>query len=175
MRIWLKAIIGSIVAVAVVAAAVLIGARFADGPLGIIAGGPFASGVPHQGPMPDWSFVNDIETVELQSLNPARSRTTWVLQHDGRIFIPCGYMNSFWGRIWKRWPIEAERDGRVITRIDGKLYEQNLVRIQQGRILDSVLAEMSRKYIGQPVPLAAVATNALWIFELTPRAGAAAA
>lgn len=170
MQNWVRVSGGLVLAVVAVVAAVVIGARFADGPLGVVAGGPFTSGAPHQGPMPDWSFVKDLETIEMQSLSPVRSRTTWVLHQDGRIFIPCGYMNSFWGRVWKQWPIEAERDGRVITRIDGKLYEQNLVRIKQGGILEAVLAELSRKYVGQPIPPAAVASGALWIFELTPRA-----
>ena len=170
VQVWLKAVVGLVLAVAALVAFILIGARFADGPLEVIAGGPFTSGTLHQGPMPDWSFVKDLETIEMQSLNPARSRTTWVLYHEGRIFVPCGFMDSFWGRIWKRWPIEAQRDGRVITRVNDKLYEQNLVRIERGEILEPVLAELSRKYVGQPIPLAAVASGALWIFELTPRA-----
>ena len=169
MKLLLKIAVGLVLAVAAVIASVVIGARFADGPLEIIAGGPFTTGEPHEGPQPDWAFVKDIQTIEMQSLNPARSRTTWVLHHDGRLFIPCGYMNSLWGRIWKQWPIEAERDGRIITRIDGKLYEQNLVRIEQGEVLEPVLAELSRKYFGQPIPMEAVTSGALWIFELTPR------
>ena len=169
MKLLLKIAVGLVLAVVAVIASVVIGARFADGPLEIIAGGPFTTGEPHEGPPPDWAFVKDIETIEMQSLNPARSRTTWVLHHDGRLFIPCGYMNSLWGRIWKQWPIEAERDGRIITRINGKLYEQNLVRIEQGEVLEPVLAELSRKYFGQPIPMEAVTSGALWIFELTPR------
>ena len=155
--------------VAVIAVA-LIAARFGDGPSGIIAGGPFTSGDAHRGPAPDWSFVKDIDTIELQTLNPKRSRTTWVLHHGGRLFIPCGYMDSAWGKIWKQWPLEAERDGRAITRIDGALYNHNLVRIKEGDVLEGVLAELSRKYVGAPIPLAAVASGSLWIFELTPRA-----
>ena len=170
MKLLLKIAVGLVLAVVAVIASVVIGARFADGPLAIIAGGPFTTGDLHEGPSPDWAFVKDIETIEMQSLNPARSRTTWVLQHDGRLFIPCGYMNSSWGRIWKQWPMEAERDGRVIVRINGKLYEQNLVRIKQGEVLEPVLAELSRKYVGQPIPMQAITSGTLWIFELIPRA-----
>ena len=170
MQTLLRAVIGLMLALVAVIAIVLIGARSADGPMALIAGGAFTTGTLHEGPMPHWAFVDDFETIEMQSLNPQRSRTIWVVQADGRIFIPCGYMDSWWGRIWKQWPIEAERDGRVITRIDGKLYKQNLVRIMEGEILEPVLAELSRKYIGQPIPLAAVSSDALWIFELTPRA-----
>ena len=171
MKLFAKIVLGLVLAIAAVVAAVLIGARFADGPLEIIAGGPFTSGELQSGPPADWSFVRDIDTIEFQSLEPPRSRTVWVLAHEGRMFIPCGYMNSTWGRIWKQWPIEAERDGRIITRIDGKLYNQNLVRIQEGPLIEPLLAELSRKYAGgQQIPMQAVTSGALWLFELTPRA-----
>jgi len=153
----------------VLAACVLVGARFADGPLAIVAGGPFRTGELVRGSEPDWSFVRDLATIEFQSLEPARSRTTWILYHDGRIFIPCGYMDSTLGRIWKKWPIEAERDGRVIARIDGKLDERSLVRIREGALLEPILAELSRKYVGQPIPVESVTSGSLWIFEMAPR------
>ncbi|MCY3793869.1 MAG: hypothetical protein OXG51_05765 [Gammaproteobacteria bacterium] len=171
MKLFAKIALGMVLAITAAVAAVLIGARFADGPLEIIAGGPFSTGELQSTAPVDWSFVRDIETIEFQSLEPPRSRTVWVLAHEGRMFIPCGYMNSTWGRIWKQWPVEAERDGRIITRIDGKLYNQNLVRIQDGPILEPLLAEMSRKYAGgQPIPVEVVTSGAFWFFEVTPRA-----
>ncbi|MYH14100.1 MAG: hypothetical protein F4149_02855 [Gammaproteobacteria bacterium] len=171
MKLFAKIVLGTVLAIATVVAAVLIGTRFADGPLEMIAGGPFTSGELQSKPPADWSFMRDAETIEFQSLEPPRSRTVWVLAHEGRMFIPCGYMNSTWGRIWKKWPVEAERDGRIITRIDGKLYNQNLVRIQEGPILEPLLAEMSRKYAGgQPIPVEVVTSGAFWFFEVTPRA-----
>ena len=59
--------------------ALLVGARFADGPMGIVAGGPFRSGEMVSGQEPDWSFVRDVREVEFQLLDPPRSRTTWIL------------------------------------------------------------------------------------------------
>lgn len=145
-------------------------ARFHDGPLALFSGGSFSSGERYQGPEPDWSFLKDHETVEFQLLVPARSRTTWIVEHDNRIFIPSGYMNSTVGRLWKQWPRQAEADGRAILRVDGRLYERQLVRIRSGDILTPVLAELGRKYAGgQPVPLSAVTSDDLWIFELLPR------
>ncbi len=171
MKLFAKIMLGTVLAIAATVAAVLIGARFADGPLEIIAGGPFTSGEPQLEAPKDWSFVKDMETIEFQSLEPPRSRTVWVLVHEGRLFIPSGYMDSAWGRVWKQWPIEAERDGRIITRIDGKLHNHNLVRLREGPMLKPLLEQLSRKYMGgQPIPAAAVASGALWLFELTPRA-----
>ena len=170
IRSLLRFLVSLVLALVLLGAGLLIGARFADGPIEIIAGGPFRTGVLQSGAEPDWSFVRDIPTIEFQSLEPERSRTTWVLYHDGRVFIPCGYMTSTFGRIWKKWPLEAERDGRVILRIDGKLYERSLVRIQDDPVLEPVLAELSRKYTrGQAIPLTAVDSGSLWIFEVKPR------
>jgi len=141
-----------------------------DGGFAIVSGGPFSSGEMHSGPEPDWSFLKDYFTVEFQLLDPDRSRTTYVMEHDNRIFIPSGYMNSVLGKLWKHWPMEAEADGRAILRVDGKLYDRQLVRITDGEILDGVLSELGRKYgEGEPAPRSMVTSNDLWIFELAPR------
>ena len=149
---------------------VVIGARFADGPIAIIAGGPFTSGELVSGPEPDWSFVRDIQELESQLVDPARSRTTWILEHEGKIYIPCGYMTTRWGKIWKQWPIEALADGRSILRIGDKLYERELVRIEEGPLLEPLTAELSRKYLGgAEIDPVAVTSGYLWLFELAPR------
>ncbi len=79
-------------------------------------------------------------------------------------------MTTWWGKIWKQWPIQAEKDGRAILRVDGKLYNRQLVRITEGPEIEPVLSELSRKYGGgQNIPKSAVDSGYLWIFELTPR------
>jgi hypothetical protein len=158
------------VIVVVIAVSVVVAARFHDGPLGIIAGGPFKSGdVVNSPPEPDWTFVHDVQTVELQLLSPARSRTTWILEVDGKVYIVSGYMNTTIGHIWKQWPAEAERDGRAVLRVDGKLYPRQLVRIQTGEIVEKLTQEIARKY-HQPATPATVQSGNLWLFELMPRA-----
>ena len=164
----LKLALGLLLMLAVGAAALLGMARFSDGPLEIIAGGPLTGGELVSGPEPDWSWIREVTTVEFQLLEPPRSRTTWILEHDGRIFIPCGYMNSTWGRIWKRWPIEAEQDGRAILRVDGKRYSRQLVRVRDPDLASFLVAELNRKY-GSKATAETVAAGSLWLFELTPR------
>jgi len=169
MKFILKTI-AYLVCIGVVAVlATLIGARFADGPLEIIAGGPFTSGeIATQ--EPDWAFARDYNTVEFQLLEPAASRTTWLAVHDGRVFIPSGYMTTWWGKLWKQWPIQAEQDGRAILRIDGKLYDRQLVRVTTGPEIAPVLAELSRKYAGGgQIPTSMVDSGYMWLFELKPR------
>jgi len=155
--------------IVVVIAVTLIGARFADGPLAIISGGAFTSGT-QATEEPDWSFVKDYETVEFQLLDPEASRTTWIAVHEGRIFIPSGYMTTWWGKIWKQWPIQAETDGRAILRVDGKLYNRQLVRILDDPAVKPVMAELGRKYAGgAEFPREVFDSGYLWIFELVPR------
>ncbi len=159
---------GVLVLILVVAiGALVLSARTSDGPLGVFAGGPLVAGELVTGPEPDWSFARDIRIIELQLLEPPRSRTTWLVEHEGKIYIACGYMASTIGRLWKQWPVEAERDGRAIVRIEGKRYQRTLVRIKTGSVLDGVTAELNRKY-GFTVMPAAVEAEAIWIFELAP-------
>ena len=44
--------------------------RNADGPSILFPGGEMTSGDIHTGPEPDWSFTDDIETIELQLNDP---------------------------------------------------------------------------------------------------------
>ncbi len=170
MKTLLRIVLGLLGSLVLLIAIALIGARFADGPVAIIAGGPFTSGDLVTGPEPDWSFARDIREVEFQLVEPPRSRTTWILEHDGRIYIPCGYMTTTWGKIWKQWPIEALKDGRAILRIGDKLYERGLVRIEEGPLLAPLTAELSRKYArGADIGPEAVTSGYLWLFELAPR------
>lgn len=158
--------IGIVVVITVIATIGV--SRMADGPIGPITGGPLIAGEPYSGAEPDWTFVHDVREVELQSLDPARSRTTWILDAGGRAFIPCGYMDTTWGRLWKQWPIEAERDGRAVLRINGVRYERTLVRVRDPELVAAVVAELARKYAPGITP-AAVESDSLWIFELAPR------
>ncbi len=170
MKFILRLVIGLLGSLVLLVVVMLIGARFADGPVAIIAGGPFTSGELVTGPEPDWSFVHDIREVEFQLVDPPRSRTTWILEREGRIYIPCGYMTTTWGRIWKQWPIEALEDGRTILRIGDKLYERELVRIEEGPLVAPLTAELRRKYLrGADIRPEAVTSGYLWLFELAPR------
>ena len=170
MKTILRIALGLLGSLVLLIAVVLIGARFADGPIAIIAGGPFTSGELVSGPEPDWAFAHDIQEVEFQLVEPPRSRTTWILEHEGKIYIPCGYMTTAWGKIWKQWPIEALTDGRAILRIDDKLYQRELVRIEGGPLLEPLTAELGRKYAAAAsMDRAAVTSGYLWLFELAPR------
>ena len=144
--------------------------RFSDGPNRLFSSGPLLEGELHAGPEPDWSFVddNDIQTIELQLLDPPRARRIWTTEHDGKLYVWSGYMGTAVGRLWKRWPAQAERDGRAVLRIAGKRYERRLVRIESGAILDGIGRAIQDKYPSQ-VTRAAVEAGDAWVFEAAPR------
>lgn len=142
--------------------------RNADGPSILFPGGELVSGDLYTGSEPDWSFTNQISTIELQLNDPVNSRLIWILESEGKIYIASGYMSSFLGRLWKHWAVQAdEGDGRAVVRIDGTRYERQLIRINEGAVLDGVAAKMTTKY-RSPTTRQAIETGNTWIFELAP-------
>ena len=167
----------------VVLVGVGIAARFSDGPLGdyplaIFPGGPLRAGELVEGPVPDWSFARDIELLELQFVDPASSRNTWLLVHEGKLYVPCGYMDSWWGRLYKQWPIDAMNDGRTVVRIAGKRYERQAVRVTDHELFWSLAKAVLEKYLpgeaeARSDELSSPESTGVWFFELAPRGGAA--
>ncbi|MDD9889473.1 MAG: hypothetical protein OXU66_05790 [Gammaproteobacteria bacterium] len=152
--------------------------RNADGPSILFPGGEMTSGELYTGPEPDWRFLDDIETVELQLNDPMASRLIYVLQAEGRLFIISGYMTTFLGRLWKEWAFEADRgNNQGVLRVNGVRYPRTLVRIEEGDILDGVSANLIMKYGGAPQPTpemiagtrAGIESGNSWVFELVPR------
>ena len=163
---WVAGAIGVAVLLVMV---LVIGARFGDGPIAIIPGGPLEAGELVTGIEPDWTFARDIPEMEFQLVEPPLSRTIWLQVHDKKLYVVSGYMNSTLGRLWKQWPAQALRDGRAVIRIDGKRYERQLVRILDDRpLLEAIAAEVNRKY-GAPLRADMAASGDAWFFALEPR------
>ncbi len=168
MRI-LRWVAGAIGVVVVSLGALVLGARFGDGPIAIIPGGPLEAGELVTGAEPDFTFARDIAEMELGLVEPPRSRTIWLEVHDKKLYVVSGYMNSTVGRIWKQWPAQALRDGRAVVRIDGKRYERQLVRIlDDPPVLEAIAAEVNRKY-GAALRADMAASGDAWFFALQPR------
>ena len=142
--------------------------RFADGPNRVFSGGALVSGQLHRGAEPDWAFVNETPTIELQLLDPVQSRRIWTASVDGKLYVWSGYMNSLVGKLWKSWPVQAERDGRAIMRIEGVRYERRLVRVQSGAGLEALTALINEKYSSRTSP-GAIDSGDVWMFEVAPR------
>ena len=166
-------IVGGIVGLLVTLVVVfLVYARFHDGPIAIIAGGPFQSGALYEGPEPDWSDMRTRQEVEFQLVEPARSRTTWIAEHEGKPYIVSGYMNTTFGKLWKKWPHEIEKDDRILLRVDDVIYERRLVRIMEGPEIRPVVEQLAEKYFGGAAPEdpdAVVRNGDMWLYEVAPR------
>jgi hypothetical protein len=150
-----------ILGIAVLAVCVVFAARFADGPLGPIPGGPM-SGERATEPVTDWGFVLDRDTVELE-VNPAapRSITTWVVGYEGQPYIPAGFGSR------KTWPEQLAADGRAVLRVDGKLYERQAVRVTDDALLEELRGVLIRKYDLDPE--GNFSGPDTWFFRLDPR------
>jgi len=160
--------LGAIAAVVVVAVV----ARSSDGPISLFAGGPFRSGQVITGNAVDWHPLATTPEVELQLVNPPRSRTTHIVVLDGEAYVPCGIVKVgpfvFLGQsFWKQWPQEVVNDPRVILRSDGKLYERRAVKVTDPELHRKLSALTSAKYhlnlSGPPDP------KRVWFFRLEPR------
>jgi len=157
---WIRYLAIGIVGVALAIAVVSFGARFADGPLAMFPGGPFESGEWVEETDVDWTFATDIEEIELQSGDPARSRTTWILVADGAAYVPCSL--SF--PPGKTWHHEALQDPTAVVRVDGKRYRRKLVKVDDAE-LERRLGELAlEKYSPPP------SSDGVWFFHLAPPA-----
>ncbi len=152
--------------------------RNADGPSILFPGGELVSGHLYTGPEPDWSFTDDVRTVELQLVDPLSSRRIFIMESDGKVYVPSGYMRSTLGKIWKDWAFQADDgNGLAVVRIDGTRYERQLVRIKEGPVLDGIAAKLASKYGAGATTEAIEAGRAsieagdTWIFEMAPRGG----
>ena len=151
----------------------------ADGATVVFPGGEMIAGEIHTGPEPDWSFTDDVFTIELQLNDPMATRRIFILESEGKIYVVSGYMKSTLGKIWKEWAFDAdESNNEGVLRVNNVRYPRQLVRIKKGDVLNGVSAKLLAKYSGVPTPVPAEAIAKAradiedgnsWIFELIPR------
>lgn len=159
--------VGLVTAIFIVVGVLLFLVRSHDGPMEILSGGPLKTGELVSG-VTDWEFIDQFKTIELQTMQPPRSRTMWLVVHDNRMFVLSSYMNTHFGKLWKQWPRRVAEDNRALVRADGKLYELQLVRHLKGEFIQPVLDRFNEKYHRQYSPQELEKGNA-WLFELTAR------
>jgi hypothetical protein len=158
---WVGIGLGGIVLVLALTAVL---ARNSDEPIAMFPGGPMTEGEWVREPVSDWSFATDVGVVHLQLLEPARTRTTWIVVRDGTAYIPCGRPNVRW---LKQWPHQAVANGAAIVRVDGKRYPVSLVKDDDTDTLQAMGRIVAEKY-GAPE---SSDPDEFWVFRLVSRPG----
>jgi hypothetical protein len=152
---WIRRIA---IALVLLVTAVALGARLHDGPLGPLPGGALVAGPLVTHPVPDWTFAASIAEIELQLDAQNRSRTVWVLVHQGKAYVPAATAFPP-GKTWHRAALE---DGRATLRIDGKRYPVTLAKVEDETVTAAVREVAGRKYGAGP-------GGEIWLFSVTSR------
>lgn len=137
----------------------------ACGPLGPLSGGKLG-GEPHRGDLPNWDFVADVETVQLETRpDDPYSVNTWVGSYDGRLVVPTSLILGDDEPTEREWVRNVQADPRVRLRIEGVVYELKAERVEDEATLEGARAALLSKYEEEPTDHARRA----WIYELGPR------
>jgi hypothetical protein len=116
------------------------------GPIGPIPGGELDGEVVEEHPS-DWSFTDEIETIEVETRpDDPYSVTTWCIADGGSIYVGAS------GGKRSRWVRNLLADPRVRLRIAGKLYERKAVRVMDEEVFNTLRAKLVAKYDYEPDP-----------------------
>lgn len=130
----------------------------ACGPLVMIPGGEL-SGTPQPAPA-DWSFTDEIETVQLETLpEDPYSVNVWGVGVGSRFYVAAGDPDS-------RWAQNIGEDPHVRLKLGEDLYELQAVRTDDPVERDAFLAALERKYDFEPEP---EQRSQAALFRLEPR------
>jgi hypothetical protein len=150
-----------LVVVAALAGGLAVIARSSDGPLGPFPGGKL-SGTTVSEPVTDWSAILagvDHLEIEVDPTAP-RSLTTSYILRDGVLYVPSLFAAH------KSWPKQVQRDGRVVVRVHGRLYERQAVRVTDPV---EIRALVRAGHPATPDDLD-VGDLSTWYFRMEPRA-----
>ncbi len=134
------------------------------GPIGPLPGGRLSGSV--SGAVEDWSFVDDVETVQLETRpDDPHSVNTWIGRLGGTLYLPTSLILGADDPEERTWVRNALADPRVRVRIDGTLYGFEATRVDDPDEREAARAMLLAKY---DVESDDHATRA-WIFRLSPR------
>ena len=161
----------------VVAAFLLVGVLYlrlgAGGPIAFLPGGVLR-GERVSKPVPDWSFANRFQSLEVESrarLLPY-SRRCWFIAHGERLYL---LLPSLFGDGLMR---RLEEDSYVRVRIDGRVYEQSTVRVQDESEIEALVRPALRRQFaieisGEVRRVASAGPDGsgveLWVYRLEER------
>lgn len=139
----------------------------ACGPLGPLPGGEL-SGELHTTPVADWGFLDDEETVQLETRpGDPYSVNVWIGAYQGNPYVPTSLIAGVDDPAERKWVQNVQADPHVRLRAAGRLYERNAVRVEDPAELAAARAMLIAKYEVEPSD-DGQESNA-WIFRLEPR------
>ncbi len=173
----------------VLLAGLLSGCALLDGPVGPFPGGALRDGELVDDENVDWEAATAELSplfIELQLVEPPRSRTTGAFVLDGDLYIPCD-LGFIWQRIpaptrWvlatiyrvKDWHEDALADGRVVLRIGDRRYERQATRITDPVLLSRLRARIeddAQNMLDEPLlEMPEEGPREIWFFRIDPRA-----
>jgi hypothetical protein len=139
----------------------------ACGPLGPLPGGKL-SGEPMSAPVGDWSFLDDEDTVQLETRpDDPYSVNVWIGHYQGNPYIPTSLIAGVDEPGERQWVQNVTSDPRVRLRVSGQLYPRNALRVEDPAELEAVRAILIAKYEVEPSDDGQ--ESSAWIFRLEPR------
>jgi len=115
-------------------------ACWSDGPVGFVPGGAFEA-APETGPEPDWSFAEDLDSVDVEiASSPPRTVRTGIVVVDGVPYLPVTYA------FLKRWDEVVAGAPRIVLRADGRHIQRHAVLVTDEVAHRALIAAGQEKY-----------------------------
>lgn len=119
-------------------------ARFGDGPMGPLSGGPMRGDI-REVPDLGWGFASGLETVELQIASaPPRSVRVGLIVHEGALYVPAALTPV------NRWRDSLLDDPRVLVRVGTHLYDGYAAPVRDPEWEEALFDRVHHKY-GEPL------------------------
>ena len=135
----LKGIVLTLVVLVVIAGVLWLGSRWLFGPIGPMPG-PRLSGMVVEEPVQDWSFVDAVKVIQIETRPGAPySVSTWMTRIDDGLYVFAGDDESPWVRY-------IIQDPLVRIRIDGRIHELRAVGVADLEVKRVFLEAMKAKY-----------------------------
>ena len=137
----LKGIVLTLVVLIVIVGVLWLGSRWLFGPIGPMPG-PRLSGTLVEEPVQDWSFVDAVKVIEVETRPDAPySVSTWMTRVDDGLYVFAGDDESPWVQYILQEPV-------VRVRIEGRIHELLAVGVSDLQIKRIFLEAMKAKYEG---------------------------
>ncbi len=106
-------------------------------------------------PVTDWSFVDAIETIKLQTSTQyllPHSVTTYCVSANGQLYITSLYRAGMTYPAGRSWNTDVARDPRVRLKIGDKVYDRTLVFVTDPAEYEAAYQAKRKKYPRQKIP-----------------------